>query len=205
MGNASSFLNGIQAKRVSFNDPCAEISGPQSAKPGLFSGEPAYFFTGVVAGTEGSSLRRWNSGKGTASRNGGSQDVFLEPLPVDQVVSGTGDVEPFTRRWEKRSGSFFRPVGRRVRAERSEAGSEFASQFCPCDPPLVRLNRVNDIICESQSRFQSCFSQNSLTHNSHSTFARSLHAVHDARCVQNSLNSLGDGVVRGRGVCVLKK
>ena len=46
VGNASSFSNGIQAKRVSFNDPCAEISVPQSAKPGLFSGEPASFFTG---------------------------------------------------------------------------------------------------------------------------------------------------------------
>ena len=256
MGNASSFSNGIQAKRVFFDDPCAEISVPQSAKPGLFSGEPASFFTGVVAGTEGSSLRRWNSGKGTASRHGGSQDLFLEPLPDDQVVSGTGDVEPVSRRWEKRStcsqqvepptswmeadrldteiescllepgsletsmletdllnvapedgaleadllsvapedgaleadllsveseanvleddplmavsevrassrrrrvgvtqrvrraalraGALFRPAGRRVRAERSEAGSEFASQFCPCDPPLVRLNRVND-------------------------------------------------------------
>ena len=95
MGNASSFSNGIQAKRVSFNDPCAEISVPQSAKPGLFSGEPASI--------EGSSLRRWNSGKGTASRHGGSQDLFLEPLPDDQVVSGTGDVEPVSRRWEKRS------------------------------------------------------------------------------------------------------
>ena len=62
VGNASSFLNGIQAKRVSFNDPCAEISGPQSAKPGLSSEEPASFFTGVVAGTEDYSLRRWNSG-----------------------------------------------------------------------------------------------------------------------------------------------
>ena len=27
VGNASSFLDGIQAKRVSFNGPCAEISG----------------------------------------------------------------------------------------------------------------------------------------------------------------------------------
>ena len=33
--------------------------------------------------------------------------------------------------------------------------------------------------------------------------ARSLHDVHVARCVQNSMNSLGDGAVRGRGVCVL--
>ena len=32
--------------------------------------------------------------------------------------------------------------------------------------------------------------------------ARSLHVVHDARCGQNSWNSVGDGVVRGRGVCV---
>ena len=56
-----------------------------------------------MAGTEGSSLRRWNSGKGTASRHGGSQDLFLEPLPDDQVVSGTGDVEPVSRRWKKRS------------------------------------------------------------------------------------------------------
>ena len=96
------FLNGIQAKRVSFNDPCAEISGPQSAKPGLFSEEPASFFTGVVAGTEGSSLRRWNSGRGTAARHCGSQDVSLEPPSVDQVVCGAGDVEPFARRWEKR-------------------------------------------------------------------------------------------------------
>ena len=110
------------------------------------------------------------------------------------------------RRAALRAGALFRPVGRRVRAEhsvqRAEAGSDFASQFCPCDPPLVRLNRVNDIIRVSQSRFKSRLSQNSLTHNSHSTIARSLHAVHGARCVQNSLNSLGDGVVRGRGVCV---
>ena len=48
VGNASSFLNGIQTKRVSFNDPCAEISGPQSAKPGLFSEEPASFFLQVL-------------------------------------------------------------------------------------------------------------------------------------------------------------
>ena len=29
-----------------------------------------------------------------------------------------------------------------------------------------------------------------------------LHDVHAARCVQYSSNSVGDGVVRGRGVCV---
>ena len=110
------------------------------------------------------------------------------------------------RRAALRAGALSRPAGRRVRAERSEAGSEFASQFCPCDPPLVRLNRVNDIICVSQSRFQTCLSQNSLTHNSHSTFARSLHAAHNsharmshARCVVNSVGDTEDG---GRLSCV---
>ena len=43
LGNASSFLYGIQAKKVSFFGPCAELSGPQSATPGLFSKEPASF------------------------------------------------------------------------------------------------------------------------------------------------------------------
>ena len=104
------------------------------------------------------------------------------------------------RRAALRAGALSRPAGRRVRAERSEAGSDFASQFCSCDPPLVRLNRVNDIICESQSRVQPCLSQNSLTHNSHSTFARSLHAAHNsharmshARCVVNSKGDTEDG------------
>ena len=92
VGNASSFLNGIQAKSVSFNDPCAEISGPQSAKPGLFSGEPASFFTGVVAGTDGHSLRRWNSGGGRAAWHCGFQDVSLEQISADQVVCGAGDL-----------------------------------------------------------------------------------------------------------------
>ena len=48
-GNASSFLYGIQARRVSFDGSCACASDPQSAKPGLFSsGEHASFFKGVV-------------------------------------------------------------------------------------------------------------------------------------------------------------
>ena len=99
-----------------------------------------------------------------------------------------------------RAGALSRPSGRRVRAERSEAGSDFASQFCSGEPPLVRLNRVNDIICESQSRVQPCLSQNSLTHNSHSTSARSLHAARNsharmshARCVVNSEGDTEDG------------
>ena len=44
--------------------------------------------------------------------------------------------------------------------------------------------------------------QNSQSHNSQNSPACSLHGVHAARFVQNSLNSVGDRVVRGRGVCV---
>ena len=83
--------------------PVQRYQFPSQQSLVFFSGEPASFFTGVVAGTEGSSLRRWNSGKGMASWNGGSQDIFLEPPPDGQVVSGTGVVEPVSRRWQKRS------------------------------------------------------------------------------------------------------
>ena len=76
VGNASSFLYGIQDKMFSYNGSCAEVSGPQSAKPGHFSsGEPASFFTGVVAGTKDNRKRRWHS-------VGGKDEVA-------QVVSGT--------------------------------------------------------------------------------------------------------------------
>ena len=44
--------------------------------------------------------------------------------------------------------------------------------------------------------------QNSRSHNSQNSPACSLRGVHAARSVQNSLNSVGDRVVRGRGVCV---
>ena len=71
----------------------APPKGPSSVPP---------FLTGVVAGTEGSSLRRWKSGRGTAAPHCGSQDVSLEPSSVDQVVCGAGDGEPIARRWEKR-------------------------------------------------------------------------------------------------------
>ena len=57
---------------------------------------------------------------------------------------------------------------------------------CRVEKPSARGARVNT----------------ALHQNSQSTPARSLHDVHVARCVHNSLNSLGDGIVRGRGVCV---
>ena len=47
------------------------------------------------------------------------------------------------RRAALRAGALFRPLGRRVRAEhnvqRTEAGSDFAAQFCSCDPPMVHF------------------------------------------------------------------
>ena len=264
-----------------------------------------------MAGTDGYSLRRWNSGGRSAAWHCGSQDVSLEQTSDDQVVCGAGDVEPTARRWEKRptrcdpecgqrvgpqvtwletdrlfteneqetdfgysvsehqlhgapvedvfngymntfGGDVLEPVvlgqpahcvagqtcgsagsgavrrrrtssrraagGREcavravphvgaggVRAVHSaqgvgaEAGSDnldnFVAAFHTCENHAIRTDRVNVILHAQHS-------QNSQTHNSHSTIARSLHGVHVARCVQNSSNSLGDGVVRGRGVCV---
>ena len=78
--------------------------------------------------------------------------------------------------------------GQQARCERAEAGccldSDVLLSF-RVENPSARVARVNT----------------ALHQNSHSTPARSLHDV--ARCFQSSLNSLGDGVVRGRGVCVL--
>ena len=103
------------------------------------------------------------------------------------------------RRAALQAGALFRPVGRRVRAEhsvqRAEAGSDFEAAFTSCDNPIVRLNRVNVILHESQSCCMTRTPQNSQTHHSHGTIARCLHGVHVARYVQNSSNSLGDGVV----------
>ena len=81
----------------------------------------------------------------------------------------------------------------------AEAGSDcldnFVASFHSCENHAIRTGRVNAILHAQHS-------QNSQIHNSHSSITRSLHDVHAARCVQNSLNSLGDGAVRGRGVCV---
>ena len=117
-------------------------------------------------------------------------------------VSGAGESQR-GRRAAWQVDAWFRPLRRRARAERgvqrAEAGSDsfenFVAAFDPCESHVTRADRVNVILHEQQS-------QNSQTLNSHCTLARSLHDVHVARCVQNSSNSLGDGVVRGRCVCV---
>ena len=73
VGSASRSLSGNHANKVVFNGSPSEYSGPQSAKPGLFSvGEPASVFqgtAGVVAGTDNFVVRRWN-GKGGGRRWG---------------------------------------------------------------------------------------------------------------------------------------
>ena len=76
--------------------------------------------------------------------------------------------------------------GQQARCERAEAGSCLDSDVLlsvRVENPSARVARVIT----------------ALHQNSYSTPARSLHDVHVARCVQNSMNSLGDGVVRGRG------
>ena len=80
--------------------PCAEISGPQSAKPGLFSGEPASFFTGVVAGTIGYRTRRWQTGGGRVKKaqvdNFESQELSFGSSAfgtVPEVCPGSGETE----------------------------------------------------------------------------------------------------------------
>ena len=120
-------------------------------------------------------------------------DVFLELVSLNAVVELRGRVV-----------LGFVPLGRRARAEhgvqRAEAVSDsfdnFVAAVDPCESHVTRADRVNVILHEQHSH-------NSQTLDSHSAQARSMHDVHFARCVQNSSNSLGDGVVRGRGVFVL--
>ena len=97
-------------------------------------------------------------------------------------------------------------VGRRAkrRADRLvlEAGSDFEAAFTRSENPTVRWNRVNVILHESQSCCMTCTPQNSQSHNSQNSPVCSLHGVHAARSVLNSLNSVGDRVEHERGVCV---
>ena len=85
---------------------------------------------------------------------------------------------------------------------RAEAGSDFVAAFTVGETPSARWNRVNVILHESQFCCMTRTPQNSQTYNLQNSHACSLHDVHVARSVQNSLNSVGDRVVRGRGVCV---
>ena len=61
------------------------------------------------------------------------------------------------------------------------------------ESPASRVRRVFDAL-HGNGHARNSHSQNSP--------ARSLHGLHDARCVENSQNSVGEGAARGRGVCV---
>ena len=110
--------------------------------------------------------------------------VMLLLLSVTTVVEVNG--------YGRRAGSgAVAGFGQQARCERAEAGSCLDSDVSlsvRVENPSARVARVNT----------------ALHQNSYSTPARSLHDVHVARCVQNSMNSLGDRVVRGRGFCVPK-
>ena len=68
VGSASRSLSGNQANKVVFNGSPSEYSGPQSAKPGLFSAaEPASVFQGYAGVVAGTVVRRWR-GKGGGRR-----------------------------------------------------------------------------------------------------------------------------------------
>ena len=81
----------------------------------------------------------------------------------------------------------------------AEAGSDslanFVASFHSCENHAIRTGRVTAILHAQRSH-------NSQICNSYSTLTRSLHDVHVARCVHNSMNSLGDRGVRERGFCV---
>ena len=114
MGSASRSLSGNQAEKVVFNGSPSESSGPQSAKPGLFSaGEPASAFegsTGVVAGTGSLIKRRWSGGGGgrqlgpgiVGSRSSPGA-VFVEqvsaPVCLGESESTRCGVGDFDSRW----------------------------------------------------------------------------------------------------------
>ena len=101
--------------------------------------------------------------------------------PLRCVDPGKGDAGHLGRRRKGRAA-----VGAGT-CQRAEAGSTSLDDLfvsCRVENPSARVARVNTALYQ----------------NSYSTPARSLHDVHVARCVQNSMNSLGDGAVRGRGL-----
>ena len=111
------------------------------------------------------------------------------------------------RRAAREAGAGFRPLGRRARAERgvqrAEAGSRSVCSFVPHECDTLVAVRVESPSSRVQRVFDALHG-NAHAHHSHpqNSPARSLHGLHDACCVENSHNSLGEGAARGRGVCV---
>ena len=85
VGSASGLLDGNQAKRANFFKVSSSGShvDPQSAKPGSFSSFEPASFTGVVAGTKGCLMRRWNS---RVDRGGGMDDQVVVPAGSGRVT-----------------------------------------------------------------------------------------------------------------------
>ena len=110
-------------------------------------------------------------------RKGDARHLSRGALVAQRLRSGGGQ-----RQGRRAVSGFVAGFGQQARCERAEAGSCLDSDVllsCRVENPSARVARVNT----------------ALHQNSLSTLARSLHDVHVARCVQNSLNSLGDGVV----------
>ena len=97
------------------------------------------------------------------------------------VDPGKGDAGHLGRRRKERA-AVGAGMCQQLRAEAGSACLDDLFVSCCVEDPSSRVARVNT----------------TLHQNSHSTPARSLHDVHVARCVQNSMNSLGDGAI-----CVL--
>ena len=96
----------------------------------------------------------------------------------------------WTLKWKLRHWILMRMIWRRGKLD--HGGLSLAKQSSGC-------HEAEGNACFFQKRKYSCQSQISQPHNSHNPLTRSLHV---ARSVQNSSNSVGDGVVQGRGVCV---
>ena len=148
-----------------------------SAAENTFSGTQ---FCGTGAMLPGPICRAGSAGACTGDARHPPRDVVV----AVRQHSGGG------QRHGRRAGSGAAAgFGQRARCERAEAGSCLDSDVLlsvRVEDPSARVARVNT----------------ALHLNSYSTPARSLHDVPVARCVQNSMNSLGDGVVRERGFCV---
>ena len=158
-----------------FNGSMNTFSGDASESVDV--GQPAHSVAGQTRGFAGSGTvrrRRTSSRRGAGGRACAGQAVPLVGAGSARAVHSA-----------QRAGA--------------EAGSDslanFVASFHTCENHAIRTGRVTAILHAQRSH-------NSQIHNSYSTPTRSLHDVHVARCVHNSMNSLGDRVVRERGFCV---
>ena len=139
-------------------------------------------FCGALAALSGPVCRAGSVGV----RKGDARHLSRGALVAHRPRSGGGQ-----RQGRRAVSGFVTGFGQQARCECADVGSCLDSDVplsCRVENPSALVARVNT----------------ALHQNSHSTLARSLHDVHVARCVQNSLNSLGDGVVRGRSVCSIQ-